>query len=407
MTKYLEIAVNVPQVSGVFHYHLPPELEGVVKTGQLLLVPFGRQTVQGVALNFVDQPEVAETRAVIEVVDPDVALTSQQIALAQAMSRDWLAPLAACIGVMLPPGVEQQADLIYKAKGRPSEDLTKAQERLMKLLYQRGPLRGQQIDRALPRMNWRSSVRTLIRRGLVDSEAAAPEVKVHPKFVRTVRLTKPLEVVDGRLPALGKAGTEAERRRTAMVQFLVEEGGEAEAAWLYAASGGNLSDLHALEKRGIVTFGEVETWRDPLVHSDYPLYEAPPLTKDQQTVWDEVVQKISAGGHGEGAVILLHGVTGSGKTEIYLRAVSETLSQGRQAIVLVPEIALTPQTIQRFAGRFPGQVGLAHSGLSQGERYDTWRRARERGAEFGGWPAQRALHAVFQIGFDCGGRMPR
>jgi primosomal protein N' (replication factor Y) len=74
---------------------------------------------------------------------------------------------------------------------------------------------------------------------------------------------------------------------------------------------------------------------------------------------------------------LLHGVTGSGKTEIYLQAVAETLRLGRQAIILVPEIALTPQTVRRFLSRFPGQVGLVHSKLSPGERYDTWRRARD------------------------------
>ena len=74
---------------------------------------------------------------------------------------------------------------------------------------------------------------------------------------------------------------------------------------------------------------------------------------------------------------LLHGITGSGKTEIYLQAVAETLRLGRQAIILVPEISLTPQTVRRFAARFPGRVGLVHSRLSPGERYDTWRRARD------------------------------
>ena len=73
---------------------------------------------------------------------------------------------------------------------------------------------------------------------------------------------------------------------------------------------------------------------------------------------------------------LLHGVTGSGKTELYLRAAEEAIRRGRQAIILVPEISLTPQTVRRFLARFPGQVGLIHSKLSEGERYDTWRRAR-------------------------------
>ena len=85
-------------------------------------------------------------------------------------------------------------------------------------------------------------------------------------------------------------------------------------------------------------------------------------------------------------------MTGSGKTELYLRAVAETLKSGRQAIVLVPEIALTPQTVRRFMGRFPGRVGLVHSQLSTGEQYDTWRRARSRQAAGDHRAAQRPVH---------------
>src|SRR5690606_28585872 len=93
----------------------------------------------------------------------------------------------------------------------------------------------------------------------------------------------------------------------------------------------------------------------------------------QQAAWDAVSAQLAAP---QPRPVLLHGVTSSGKTEIYLRAVARVLRQGRSAIVLVPEIALTPQTAQRFLARFGGQVGLLHSELSEGERYDTWRRAR-------------------------------
>ena len=104
----------------------------------------------------------------------------------------------------------------------------------------------------------------------------------------------------------------------------------------------------------------------------------PRLTADQQSVWDVIHRALKEAGDGAAgkARFLLHGVTGSGKTEIYLRAIAETVAQGRQAIFLVPEIALTPQTIRRVSERFPRQVAIVHGSLPPGERYDTWQRAR-------------------------------
>ena len=116
MTTYLEIVVNLPQVDGVFHYHLPLELEGKIRVGHLVVVPFGRQTVQGVVSGFVDQPGVAKTRPVEELVDPRAVLTLQQFELARNMAQVNLAPLSACIGLMLPPGLDQRADVLYTAQ---------------------------------------------------------------------------------------------------------------------------------------------------------------------------------------------------------------------------------------------------------------------------------------------------
>ena len=140
MPTYVEVAVNIPLVSGVFHYHLPPEMEGKVKIGHLVIAPFSRQTVQGVVLGFVDQPEVEETRALSGLVDPAARLTTFQIALAEHLSEVCLAPLAACLSLMLPPGLEQQADVLYTSKGRRPDELTRTQSRLLNLLYDRGPL---------------------------------------------------------------------------------------------------------------------------------------------------------------------------------------------------------------------------------------------------------------------------
>jgi primosomal protein N' (replication factor Y) len=150
-------------------------------------------------------------------------------------------------------------------------------------------------------------------------------------------------------------------------------------SWVYAESGGSLADLQELEERGFIRLFETEIFRDPLEKTNaqenrYSSKEEIELVPEQVSVVEEIRKAISLPGSRQ--PFLLQGVTGSGKTEIYLRATEEVIKRGRQAIILVPEISLTPQTVYRFLSRFPGQVGLVHSKLSEGERYDTWRRAR-------------------------------
>jgi primosomal protein N' (replication factor Y) len=174
MAEYVEIAVNVPQVTGVFDYHLPPELVGRVKVGHLVEVPFGRREVYGVVFSLLDQPSVHKTKAVLDVVDPEAALTPHQIEFAKILAKNYLATLSSCIGLMLPVGLKSQADILYTAIGQISDDLTPPQARLWKLLNKRGPLRGQQIERSMKRVKWRLSAGVLIRRGFITSQSVLP-----------------------------------------------------------------------------------------------------------------------------------------------------------------------------------------------------------------------------------------
>lgn len=169
----------------------------------------------------------------------------------------------------------------------------------------------------------------------------------------------------------------------AVLHHLARTGEPVPVREVYAATGTQLAHLKRLAEDGLILLGDAEIVRDPLAGQEFVPSVAPPLTREQQRVWETIQRYMDAIHWGElslpadrPGVFLLHGVTGSGKTEIYLRAVERALAQGRQAIVLVPEIALTPQTVRRFAARFPGRVAVAHSELSPGERYDTWRRAR-------------------------------
>ncbi|MGC8779627.1 MAG: replication restart helicase PriA [Anaerolineae bacterium] len=172
------------------------------------------------------------------------------------------------------------------------------------------------------------------------------------------------------------------QKHRAVLDALARHDGPAWIGWVYAETGATLAILRDLEAAGLISIAEEMVWRDPLAGREFVPDRPPVLTEDQERAWQVVAERIGeAANHAcaaprSPAAVLLHGVTGSGKTEIYLRAIGETLRRGRQAVVLVPEIALTPQTIRRFAARFPGQVTIWHSELGEGERFDVWRRVR-------------------------------
>jgi primosomal protein N' (replication factor Y) len=178
-----------------------------------------------------------------------------------------------------------------------------------------------------------------------------------------------------------------ERHRRAL-EALQRAGGEAWVGYLYAEADCDRAVLCDLEAAELVSLEAVEAIRDPLQGRTFAPAHPPELTSDQRAAWEQLraglyqawsdsPSNLQSLDQSSAPVYLIHGVTGSGKTELYLRAIAEALAHNRQIIVLVPEIALTPQTLQRFAGRFPGRVAVWHSALSRGERFDLWRRMRE------------------------------
>lgn len=374
---YVRVSVNLAQITGLFDYHLPPELAQAVKPGCLVVVPFGKQVVQGIVLEEIAEPEVAETRPVQSLLDPQPVLTPAQLKLARWMAESTLAPLPPCLDCMLPPGLSQQADTLYRLNPAPPAPVqpTPLQKRILTLLQERGALRGRQLETAFRHVDWKPAALGLVKQGALLSQPVLPPPSVHPRVTRTAQLACLPADAEAQMHALGR--DDALTRRQAMLRFLMQEPWPVAVEWVYAASGGTLQDLYRLADLGLVVLGETEVWRDPLVGMDAQPVEAPPLTAAQKDVLAGVLAGLDGSLAGKAfQPILLHGVTGSGKTEIYLQAVEHTIGMGRQAIVLVPEISLTPQTLRRFVGRFPGQVGLVHSRLSPGERYDTWRRAR-------------------------------
>ncbi len=393
---YAELVVNVPHLTQTFHYSLPAELAGQVRVGHLVTVPFGGRKAQGVVMGLSDSAPVAAVKTIEGLVDPAPVLTPAQLNLAYWISHTYLAPLIECLTLMLPPGLSKMADVLYSlpqsndspspvggaTTGAPQSNQAPdggggqgmgAQQSILRLLGKRGPLRGRQLDRALPKTNWRSAAEALARRGLITRHSILEAPSVRAKHVRTARLAATLQQVEAAKPNLSKHPAKA-ARLTAILDFLADEFDPVDVSWVYAETRCDLQDLKDLAEAGLVELGETEIWRDSLGSQEFVPVDPPELTPDQQSVWESVVYTLTHAPPYK--PILLHGVTGSGKTEIYLRALGEAIRQGKQAIVLVPEIALTPQTVRRFAVRFPGQVAVWHSQLGEGERYDTWRRAR-------------------------------
>ncbi len=382
MVAYVQIVVNVPAVSGIFDYAVPESLLGQIGVGHLVIVPFGNKTVQGVVFRFVDQPSVQNVKEVAELVDPIPVMTQAQIALAEAMAESTLAPLAAVVSLFLPVGLSQEADVLYQTMDNRMPAIndgqwSMVQRRLLDLLTDRGPLRGRQIDSHFRKVEWRKSALGLVRKGVISAKSILPPPRVRSKYVRVALLAVPPSEAEAGMPNLGTKQTLA--RRQSALRFLIEQPEPVNVAWVYAQSGCNIADLQELEERGLIRLFESEIFRDPLERTarqadNYPRKEVIELTPEQNSALGEIISaSSSADAHPS---FLLQGVTGSGKTEIYLRATEHVIKRGKQAIILVPEIALTPQTVRRFLSRFPGQVGIVHSKLSEGERYDTWRRAR-------------------------------
>jgi len=379
---FARVAVNVSAISNLFDYSIPAELAQQIQAGCLVTVPFGNQMVQGIIVQLTESPAVENPKPVIDLLDPAPVLTPPQLALAILLAESTLNPLASIVSLMLPTGLSQQADVLYQTVDRGPQTVQDGQSsivnRLLKLLNERGPLRGRQIDSHFAKIDWRKTAQVLIKKGILSSKHVLPAPRVRPKYLRVAQLSVPPEEAEAAMDSLGTKQTLA--RRQAALRFLIQQPEAINLSWVYAETGCTLADLQALEERDLIRLFESEIFRDSLDRVGRQINAEPStqpleLTPEQSFALNQILESTSSFTLHPSS-FLLYGITGSGKTEIYLRAAEETIKQGRQVIILVPEIALTPQAVRRFLSRFPGQVGLVHSKLSEGERYDTWRRAR-------------------------------
>jgi primosomal protein N' (replication factor Y) len=365
--RYAEVSVNSPVAQRrTFSYAVPSGL--AVSEGQAVLVPFGEKTLQGIILELSRYPAVEDTREIIDVIEPEPVISPLYISLARWISEYYLSPLFSAVALMLPPGFERKAVTLLSAAAGDSNDLslTGEQRRVFDMVGQ-GNVELRKLERALGKKKAQAVVSQLVRQGLLVRSYEMESVKVRPKKELYISLSGD----DGEKPELPA-------KQAALFAFLRER--VAPVPWTEARerTGCSKATADALLRKGLITFQQVDVKREPISYEDIELSHPLKLTAAQQSAFDSIKADLRqmAQGNTSPGVFLLHGVTGSGKTEVYLQSLAEAVGMGKRGIVLVPEIALTPQTIERFASRFPRRVAVFHSKLSLGEQYDEWHRIR-------------------------------
>jgi len=360
---YAEVAVNSPAAQRrTFSYSVPVGLD--VRPGQAVWVPFGSRLLEGIVTELTAVPAVEETRDIASLVDPEPVLSAAQLAVARWISDYYLSPVFSALALFLPPGFERRTLTFVAPAPLPADfdpsSLTPDQQRALELLgHGRLPMR--KVEAELGKARAQATVSHLANRGLA---------------LRTYQIEPAKAKAKTELRVAGAAGAaessvRAGSKPAALLGFLARQSGPVPWSEARKETGADRTALNALVKKGLVTLAEVALTRDPLAGRQPPPSLPLALTPAQQAAFDAIAASL-----GKPAVFLLHGVTGSGKTEVYLQALAEARRRGQRGIVLVPEIALTPQTIDRFAARFPGKVAVLHSQLTLGEQFDEWRRIR-------------------------------
>ena len=360
--QFVEVAVDSP-VGGsrTFSYSVPEGMKLVA--GQSVFVPFGSQSLQGIVFELCDTPQVEQVRPVEGLIQDDVLLNDIQLQIACWVSRHYVCSLFDAVSLMLPPGGHRKVGTWIKiTDSHCSPSLTDFQTRIVDYVAEKGRVRQ---DKLIGKFGDRSrrSINLILSKKVFQREKVLIGPRVRPQFFSYPKITD-----TGKKMVLGKSMSRSPNQFALLNVLETDDRPEtmAQARKRYGSSA-----VKSLLRKGYIEQVDERLHRDPLKDKTYPLAEPIQLLHEQKVVLDQVIDLIENPDKDPRA-LLLHGVTGSGKTEIYLDAVQKCFDSGRRAIVLVPEISLTPQIIEKFESRFAGQVAVSHSGLSIGERFDQW-----------------------------------
>ncbi len=308
--------------------------------------------------------------------NPALCFLQTHVLLARWLSEYYLSPLFDAVALMLPPGFERKALTFVSAVSVPEDfdlsALTPEQRQILELVQKRGRVSLKQLEKTLGKKKAQAIISQLVKRGLVVKSHEMEKVKVRPKVEPFLSLAIKADEARQEAARLHKQGRAIKQAR--LLEYLAQQTAPVSLAEVRQSVGCDKAVADALVKKGLVSFQQVEVRREPISYTGITPSQPLTLTAAQRSALEAIKSSLA---EGKAQTFLLHGVTGSGKTEVYLQALAEAIGRGKRGIVLVPEIALTPQTIERFAARFPHRVAVLHSKLSLGEQFDEWQRIRD------------------------------
>lgn len=345
----------------LYTYRIPPRLSEEAEIGKRVLIPFGRsnQAITGYIAEITGEPPAFATKDIVDVLDVEPVVSKELMEIAFWLHTTTHCNLYRAFRAVSPPGDEKKIRALYRL---PS---------------------GEECTKETLTERWGAQTPARLRQGLQDKTIRLwYEIEAEGKYKNETRVF--LTGNKDHLP------DERAHKQRAVLSYLQEHGETARPKLLQTLATGS-SVLNALKEKGLVDWHEVRVPRQVIEDTDKPRTEPLPLTNEQKYAYETIIQK-------PGGAFLVHGVTGSGKTELYLQLAEETLRRGKQAIVLVPEISLTPQTIARFTGRFGKKIAVLHSKLSPAERFEQWKQIKNREVEI----TVGARSAVFAPFSDLG-----
>lgn len=356
-----------------YSYLVPDALAAAAVPGVRVMVPFGRgnKESEGLILARVQEPKLPGSKAIRQILDPEPVLDKAGIDLALWMRGRYFCTVFEAVKTILPAGLWYGLREIWSLAMEPETARSTAVGipgawQVLDLLEKQGGKADIRVLRDALGDGAEKPLKAMKKAKILTCETDAKR-KIADKSHRMVELAVNTEDA--------YALTEPKRRsapaRYEVVNFLATAG-RIPAAEVSYYTGASARTLKTMEKAGLIAFSEEEELRVPSLDDVEPGPEIV-LNEEQQRAFEEILGRVQAA---KPSVTLLHGVTGSGKTQVYLRLVQETLALGKTAMVLVPEIVLTPQMMRKFSSYFGSRVAMLHSSLKMTERYDQWKRIR-------------------------------
>lgn len=376
LPKFVEVALPVP-IRQTFTYSIPAGYRENIQVGSRMIVPFGARHLTGYAvalhksLSLELEIEESAIKDVAELLDASPLLTEEIIKLTQWTADYYASSWGEVLKASLPAGINATVEQFVRITNLGRDQIVSLDSaktiktQVLASVNETGAVPLRKLEKKFGTTKAQRTVNELIKRGWVEKHQRTISTKVKPKKRKAVKLLKNEEKIDQ------KRASKAQRKITAT---LLENENEMLLVDLLERAKVSISPVNTLANRGVVKVFVKEIRRDPLSGHELPKIKDLTLTDAQKRVLTNIETALDQKKY---RAFLLHGVTGSGKTEIYIRAMRRALKSGRSAIMLVPEIALTPVFSKRLRAVFGNQVAILHSSLSKGERFDEWRRIRK------------------------------